>query len=242
MLLFDTLVAAHIVTGTVGLISLWVPIAGRKGGSVHKSWGKVFAWSLLLTGTFAIGISLCSLWAPLETHPFADDAALVRAVFGWMMLYLATMTINLTRYGRLCVQNRRQHRSNLTVSNLFWQFATFATALNCAIQGWLVNQPLLMGMSIVGMAAGILNTRFILRSKPPVNEWLIQHSRGLVGAGISVYTAFLAFGAVNYMPQLAFSPVVWATPCVLGIAYLLYHQVRIMRARGQLRRTAAATA
>jgi len=240
-LLFKWLVAAHIVTGTVGLICLWVPIMGRKGGPVHKSWGRVFANALLLTGAFAVGISLCTLLAPLQTHPFWDDAALVRAVFGWMMLYLAAMTINLANYGRLCIRNRHNHPQNRTALNLFLQAATFITALNCAIQGWRVGQPLLVGMSIVGLAAGVLNTHFILRQSPAPNEWLIQHTRGLVGAGISVYTAFLAFGAVNLMPQFAFSPVLWATPCALGVTYLLYHQFRIRRAAAG-RVTAAAAA
>lgn len=236
--LFHWLVIAHIVTGTVGLITLWVPIIGRKGSVNHKLWGKVFAWSLLLTGSFAVGISVCTLTYPLETHPFWEDAALVRGVFGWMMLYLAVLTINLSRYGRLCVQNRANHSANRTPGNLAWQAATFLTAVNCAAQGLSLSQPLLVGMAIVGVAAGILNTRFILRKQPPMNEWLVQHSRGLVGAGISVYTAFLAFGAVNYMPALAFSPAVWATPCILGVTYLIYHQGLIMLARRRMARRA----
>ncbi|MEN1727671.1 MAG: hypothetical protein AAGJ52_04450 [Pseudomonadota bacterium] len=232
--LFEWLIVAHIVTGTVGLISLWVPIIGRKGGKIHKRWGQVFTQALLWTGSFAVGISFCTLIAPIETHQFWDDAALIRAVFGWMMLYLAIMTIALSHYGLQCIRNRQDHAKNRTPLNLFLQLATFVTALNCAVQGWLVNQPLLVGMSIVGLAAGVLNTHFILRSTPPPQEWLIQHSRGLVGAGISVYTAFLAFGAVNAMPQLAFSPIVWATPCTLGVIYLLYHQFKIIRSRRRL--------
>jgi hypothetical protein len=62
---------------------------------------------------------------------------------------------------------------------------------------------------------------------------MIQHSRGVVGAGISVYTAFLAFGAVNLLPAIALHPVLWAIPCTLGIAYLLYHQFRITRLRNR---------
>ena len=231
VLLFKWLVYAHVATGTVGLITLWVPIAARKGTARHVDWGKVFYWALLATGTFAVGISTVTLIAPLETHPFWDDAAMVRGVFGWMMLYLAVLTINLTRYGRLCVQNKRDHAANKTVANLAGQAAMFAAAANCALQGYWLEQYLLVGMSSIGLIAGVLNTHFILRSNPPLNEWLIQHSRGLVGAGISVYTAFLAFGAVNLLPAFAFNPVLWATPCTLGVAYLLYHQYRITVAR-----------
>ncbi len=229
--LFHKLVVAHIATGTAGLITLWVPIIGRKGSETHKMWGKVFCYALLATGSIAIFIALCTLIAPLQTHPFFKDAALVRGIFGWMMLYLAIMTITLAWYGLLCIRNRRDHARNKTATNLTLQALMFAAALNCLIQGVLIEQYLMVGISIVGLAAGALNTRFILTPDPPAQEWLIQHSRGVVGAGISVYTAFLAFGAVNLLPAVALNPVLWAIPCTLGVAYLLYHQYRITRMR-----------
>ena len=229
--LFDALVIAHIVTGSVGLICVWVPIVGKKGGAAHKRWGKVFAYSMLITGTIAIGISLCTLHSPLATHTFSDDAVMVRGVFGWMMLYLASMTIMLAWYGLLCIRNKRDHAANRNAVNFILQAVTFATAANCAYHGVKLDNGLMIGISIVGLAAAILNTRFILQSKPPLNEWLIQHTRGAVGAGISVYTAFLAFGAVNLLPAYAFNPVVWATPTVLGVSLLLYHQFRIVNQR-----------
>jgi len=227
MLLFDVLVAAHIITGTVGLIALWVPVVARKGSARHRAWGQLFSHALLVTGVIAVGISLCTLYAPLETHPFSDDARHVRAVFGWMMLYLSVLTVMLVSYGRWCVRNRNAHQRNRTPMNFMLQGLTLVTAVNCAWQGWLVGEPLLPAMAIVGIAAAVLNTRYILSNEPEQKAWLIHHSRGLVGAGISVYTAFLAFGAVNTMPALAFSPLVWATPTVLGVTYLLYHQFRL---------------
>ncbi len=232
--LFEWLVAAHIVTGTVGLVCMWVPIVGKKGSETHKRWGKVFAYSMLATGTIAIGISLCTLHSPLETHTFEDDAALVRGVFGWMMLYLATMTIMLAWYGLLCIRNKRSHAHNRTPANFLLQAATFITAANCAYHGVLLKNGLMIGISTVGLTAAVLNTWFILRSDPPLNEWLIQHTRGLVGAGISVYTAFLAFGAVNLLPAYAFNPFVWATPTVFGVSLLLYHQWRITSQRRRI--------
>ena len=234
--LFESLVIAHIVTGSVGLIAVWVPIVGRKGSKNHKRWGKVFAYSMLITGTLAVGISLCTLHSPLETHTFSDDAEMVRGVFGWMMLYLATMTIMLAWYGLLCVRNKQRHEANRNPVNFVLQGITFVTAANCTYQGVILNNGLMIGISVVGLTAAVLNTRFILQTSPPLNEWLIQHTRGAVGAGISVYTAFLAFGAVNLLPAYAFNPFVWATPTVLGISLLLYHQFRVVSLR---RRVAA---
>lgn len=234
MVLFHTLVALHIVTGTVGLVTLWIPIVGRKGGAVHKRWGLVFARALYATGTIAIGISLTTLARPLETHAFWDDAALIRGIFGWMMLYLATLTIQLSHYGLLCVRNRRNHAANREPLNVFLQCATLAAALNCAWHGVQLGQPLMIGISVVGTASALLNLRFIYTAEPPLNEWLVQHTRGLVGAGISVYTAFFAFGAVNLLPAIALHPALWATPCTLGVTLLLYHQGRIVLQRRRL--------
>lgn len=231
MLLFKTLVALHIVSGTIGLITMWVPVIGQKGGDTHKRWGKVFAHALLYTGVIAIGISLVTLRYPLETHPFSDDEALVRGLFGWMMLYLATLTIMLSRYGLWCIENRRNHAQNKNALNIALQLATFVTAANCAWQGYQLSQPLMMGIATVGLLAAVLNIRFIFQQDPPLNEWLIQHTRGLVGAGISVYTAFFAFGAVNLMPALAFNPILWATPTTLGVSLLLYYQFKIFMQR-----------
>ena len=236
--LFEIFVAMHIATGTVGLIAMWVPVVGKKGSQTHRKWGKVFAYTMLATGTIAIGISLCTLHSPLETHPFWDDAEQIRGVFGWMMLYLATMTIMLAWYGLLCIRNKRHHERNRNPVNLALQFVTFLLALNCAIRGYALEQPLMIGIAVVGLAAAILNTRFILTKSPPLNEWLIQHTRGLVGAGISVYTAFLAFGAVNLLPAYALNPYVWAMPTVLGVSLLLYHQAKITVARRRVRAAA----
>jgi len=234
---FNTLIAIHIVSGTIGLITMWVPVIGRKGSQNHKRWGRIFAHSLLVTGIVAIGISLVTLRYPLETHPFSDDVAMIRGMFGWMMLYLATLTIMLSRYGMWCVRNKRNHAGNRTSLNLALQAATFLTAANCAWQGYQINQPLMMGIAVIGLLAAVLNTRFIFQKDPPLNEWLIQHTRGLVGAGISVYTAFFAFGAVNLMPKLAFNPILWSTPCTLGVALLLYHQFKIYLQRRRLHQT-----
>jgi hypothetical protein len=70
---------------------------------------------MLATGALACAMSLLTLAAPMATHPHLVgklDAAFIQGVFGWMMLYMGILTINLAWYGWQCVLNRRQHEAN----------------------------------------------------------------------------------------------------------------------------------
>lgn len=231
--LFHLFVTAHIVTGAVGLIAFWGPIVAKKGGLTHCRSGQVFTACMLLTGGAAIGISVCTLIDPMGTHPqlvshpVFQDSALVSAIFGWMMLGLAILTINLAWYGWLCNRNRRDHAANLEWRNLTLQAATFIAATNCAWQGYLIGQPLMLGMSFIGWATVATNLHFLYKPKRAANDWLKEHIKALVGAGISVYTAFFAFGAVRTFPELALHPLVWAIPLVVGLTLIVYHQRKV---------------
>ncbi len=227
---FHAVVSAHIITGAIGLLAFWVPIFARKGGVNHKRWGKVFTWSMLATGTIAIGISGLTIQDPVGTHPHLDfEPALIQGRFGWMMLYLAILTINLAWYGWSCIQGRRDHGVNRRPLNLILQAAVTVTAANCAWHGVILEQLLMVGISFVGFATAATNLWFIYKPRRGPQDWLKEHLKGLVGAGISVYTAFFAFGAVRLMPELALNPGLWAVPLVTGLAIILYHWRRIGR-------------
>ena len=184
---------------------------------------------MLMTGSVAIAISTCTIVAPLETHPHLQDLGLVRGIFGWMMLYLAILTINLAWYGWLCVLNRTRYAANREWRNLALQGLVTLAAANCAFQGWLIGQPLMLGISIVGFATAATNLRYLYKARPARNEWLFEHLKGLVGAGISVYTAFFAFGAVRIMPQLALNPLLWAVPLTTGLGIIIYYKIDLAR-------------
>ena len=220
---FEILVVGHIITGTVGLVAFWVPVISKKGGVNHRRFGRIFVNSMLLTGTIASGIATCTLIDPVGTHPHLEDTAMVSGIFGWMMLYLAILTVNLAWYGKLCIDNKRRHLSNRAWHNVALQVLLTAAAFNCAIQGILIDQPLMIGMSIIGFATAATNTVFMFKNDPAPKTWLKEHIKGLVGAGISVYTAFFAFGAVRLMPELALSPMLWSVPLVTGLAIIIYH-------------------
>ena len=235
--IFHTLVAAHIATGATGAIAFWVPVIGRKGGVNHRRWGRVFTVAMLITGTLAICLSLMTINDPLSTHPHLAgrfEASFLRGIFGWMMLHMGVLTINLAWYGWLCVKNGRRREKSREWRNLALQPLLALAALNCALQGFIIDQPLMMAISLVGLATAGTNLWFLYKPAPGPMDWLKEHVKALVGAGISVYTAFMAFGSVRILPELALNPLMWAIPLVTGISIILWHWRKIglqLRAR-----------
>lgn len=236
--LFHALVAAHIVTGATGAIAFWVPVVGRKGGVNHRKWGKVFCVALLATGGLALCMATLTLLDPIGTHPHLEgrfDTGFIRGMFGWMMLHTAILTINLTWYGWLLVRNRSRQELNRTPLNLALQPLVILAAIACAVDGWIIGQPLMMGIAVVGVATGLTNLWFLAKPRPTREDWLKEHVKALVGAGISVYTAFLAFGSVRVFPELALHPGMWSVPLIVGLAIIIWHRLAIDRA-ARLRR------
>jgi hypothetical protein len=229
VLAFDGFVILHIIAGSLGLVAFWIPILARKGGTLHRQWGSLFTWTMLITGIAAIGISASTLIDPLATHPHLTDAEWTRGIFGWMMLGLAVLTLNLAWYGRSVLQHRNDHRRNLDWPNLALQALLLLASVNCAIQAWRIGQPIMLGMPAIGLATVASNLQFMLKREPGQLDWLKEHIKALVGTGISVYTAFFAFGAVRTIPTLALHPGLWSIPLIVGLALIIHHQRKVSR-------------
>lgn len=226
----------HIVCGAIGLVAFWVPVIARKGGVAHRRVGQVFAVTMLVAGSAAFGMTLATLRDPLATHPhlvghptFGDPVAL-RLVFGWMMLGLSVLTVNLAWYGWQCARHRRERELDRGWINLTLQVLLVLASLMCIWQAFDHRQPLLLGMPAIGLATVATNLYYLYKPRVGPMDWQKEHLKALVGAGISVYTAFLAFGAVRTFPELALHPGLWAIPLVIGLTIILYQWRKLDRA------------
>lgn len=236
---FVLLIAAHILTGATGALTFWIPILGKKGGAQHKSWGRIFTISLLATGSFACCMSVLTLIGPYETHPHLVgqfDAAFIRGIFGHMMLHLGVLTINLAWYGWQCVLCRNDRSAMRHWINLSLQPALILAAANCAIEGYLLDQFLMIAISFIGFATAGTNLFYMYRPTVKPHSWMKEHLKALVGAGISVYTAFMAFGSLRIMPSLALNPIMWAIPLTIGVSIIIYHWMRLDGTISQIKR------
>lgn len=225
---FHAFLLVHVTTGAVGLVLFWVPVVGRKGGAAHRTYGRAFSYLMLVTASMAIGMATCTILNPVATHPTLPQApAWIEGIFGWMMLYLAILTISLVWHGLVTVRNKRNHPANRRWPNVALNGLVIVAALYCAFRGWLIGEVLMMGIAIVGVASGITNLWFVFNEAPARLTYQLEHVKAAVGAGISVYTAFMAFGFVRFLPSHALNPKMWSIPLIVGLALIIYHQTRI---------------
>ena len=126
------------------------------------------------------------------------------------------------------MRNKRDHKKNGAWHNLMLQVLLTATSTNCFIRGADLHQPIMMGIAFIGFATVATNLWFIYQKPSSPKARIKEHIKSLVGVGISVYTAFFAFGAVRLLPEIALTPGLWAIPLVTGLILIIYHQRAVM--------------
>ncbi len=233
--IFKLIVAAHVGAGVTALTTFWVAVMARKGGAVHRRWGRLFTSSVYVAATLALAMGSLSVIAPLANHPRLTDAALYRGLFGWMMIYLALLTISMTRYGLQMIANQRDHDANRHWTMILLQAAVLVACVNCAVHGVMLRQPLMIGISAIGLGTTLTYLWYILRPAPSVRAWLPEHLKAMVATGISAYTAFLSVGLIELFPEHAFNPAIWVLPTIVGVAIIIVQLRRVgaLGKRGQ---------
>lgn len=248
MALFEALVVAHVITGTVGLVAFWGPIVTRKGAANHRKWGKAACYGFLGAGTLAIAMALLSLYGPEQRIPSVTDRELFAGLFGWMMLYLGALTIGFVDYGLAVI---RHARDRTALRRLRYQSVMAVVAISGVWCGWFgikVGHPLMVLVAVVGVVAIVIQQRYIWRKvgrpnapdpMPPgrrTNEYVGEHFRALIGMGICAYTAFMSVGLIRMVPEQVFNPAIWAGPSVIGVGLIIGFT---MKARRPVRGTAS---
>jgi hypothetical protein len=227
MTLFHALVLLHVATGAVGLTAFWGPIVTKKGAKLHRKWGKAACYGFLGAGVLAIAMAFLSLYGPEHRHPEIIDRTLFDGLFGWMMLYLGTLTIGFVDYGLGVVKHSRNRRALRSPRYQAVIAAVIVTGAWCGYFGWLVAHPLMMLVAFIGIAAMLIQQRYIWReSDPPRGTHIGEHFRALIGMGISAYTAFLSVGLIRLVPEHVFNPAIWAGPSVIGVSLILWFTVK----------------
>jgi len=232
MHLFELLVIAHVIAGTVGLGAFWVPIFARKGAGNHRRWGRIACHGFIVAGALAVAMALLSLFGSEERLPSVTDRALFDGLFGWMMLYLGLLTIGFADYGLAVVRHGRARKNLRSLRYQSVIALVVVSALNCGIYGASIGNALMIAVAALGVAAMGMQQLFIWRPRAPSpTAYVSEHFRALIGMGISAYTAFMAVGLIRWVPEQVFNPLVWAGPSVIGVGLIIWFTLRSNRRR-----------
>lgn len=220
--LFTLILAVHVGAGLAALSSFWAAVLTRKGGAAHRRWGAVFTTAIYTACFMALGMGLLSLRWPLAMHRGLTDAVLYRGLLGWMMIYLALLTMSMTRYGLKMIANKRDHAANRHWSMVGLQIAVLVSGINCFVQGLWLAQPLMIGVALIGFGTTGTYLWYMFRKSPGRGDYIPEHLKAMVATGIAAYTAFLSVGLVEMFPDHAFNPAIWAIPGTIGMGIIIY--------------------
>ncbi len=229
MHLFESIVVLHVIAGTIGLISFWVPIAVRKGGLPHRKWGRLACRAFLGAGTLAIAMALLSLYGPEQRLPMIKDRVLFNGLFGWMMLYLGMLTIGFAHYGQAVVRHRADRAALRRWPHQLVFALVVILAINCGVYGLSTGQPLMALVALIGLIAVATQMAYIWRPRASPGSHVPEHFRALLGMGISAYTAFLSVGMIRLVPDHVFNPLVWAVPSIVGVGLIIRYTLTAQR-------------
>jgi hypothetical protein len=224
----------HIAVAFTGIAAFWVPVFARKGGSLHRFFGEVFAWCAYLVNGSALVVTVLRLLQMITgTASMAEDpeAGGLTVFLG----YLAIVTLACIRQAVRVIETRDDPRALRTP---FHEALAMASMLGSVVVAavalifWSRLSILFLLLSPVGLFWGGHVLRYM--RKPPAHPraWLFEHMTAMLGAGVAFHTAFAVFGLgrlFGLAPQggLWFLP--WIVPAAIGVPVMVLWNIAYRR-------------
>lgn len=208
---YKLLVAAHVLAGTVALITFWMAALLRKGSNAHRRTGQVYL--LAMCGIVASG-------APMAVMRLLDGHPVTAAFLGYLVVITATGMWGAWR----AVRDRTSVQRYTGPVHVSLAVLSLASGVAVFALGARVGSPLLMGFSLVGVVAGlgVIGKRLRrdrLAARP--RWWMTEHYTAMLGNGIATHIAFLGIGLPRLLPSVdgtALHYAAWFAP--IGVAVI----------------------
>lgn len=203
----NTLLVIHIVTGSIALGTMIVPLVARKGGRAHRRAGWIFVAGMAFASVTAFVMSVSRL--------FTDPTPAGRA-FALLLFYLSIVTGATVSAGVRVVRSKYRR----TPGRNWWDIGMAGTlagsGVAAAIYGVAMRQPLFIGFSLVGVLNGSAGVRYWLREPCSRTHWWYAHMGNMLGGCIAAITAFLVTNA-RTLGLPGDSIVLWLGPTAVGV-------------------------
>ncbi|REL25560.1 hypothetical protein DXX93_02685 [Thalassotalea euphylliae] len=225
--IYSVLLFIHVAIGTVSLITFWLPVISQKGGKLHKKSGKWFEYGMLAVAVTGIAITVMTLADPIaikDPQAKLSGEEVTKLIwwtemFAWFLLMLSLLVWNSTRHSILVLKCRDNRQILRQWPHLLPIIAMALISPYVGYLGTKYNFVLLQVFSVLCLANVYQLLRYTFKPNLQPREWLIQHLRHIIGAGIGAYTAFFAFGGRQLLASVVsgqWQIVFWVLPGVIG--------------------------
>ena len=193
------LIYLHAFFGGLALVSGLVPVISKKGAKNHKSFGRIFFFSLLLSSLLGLLITL------LPSHK--NTFLLVIGIFTLYLLISGYRALSYRKSSSLILDK---------VISTVMVFVGIAMILYPIIL--LGNFKIVLSLfGVIGIAFATRDLIFFRDKQKLIKSRLRLHIGKISGAYIAAITAFLV---VN---QMFTGLISWIGPSVLGTIFIIYH-------------------
>lgn len=197
-------IQSHIAAGFVALTAFWVPLFVRKGGNVHRRFGKLYYYCGCYVAITAVISSAWALAAPDSYYGSNEgrNSESDQLQFLWAILFFLGLSIFTDlRLGVRLIQTKD------TPDRLGSPFQKSLRVITGLAALWLIAYGVWQFRATEGQryiicivvgCIGAISTpsklKFLANPSPTPRQWLYKHIYAMIGCGIGLHIAFLLFG------------------------------------------------
>ena len=198
------LIYIHAAFGGVALLSGTVAMIAPKGKNIHKKAGKVFYYTMLVTGISALIVSMI----PGNVSPFLF-------IVGVFSTYFVISGYRALSYKRLKDPDKLRKDKMLAFTMLLTGISMLGYAVYLFVSG---NQAgwIMIAFGLVALNTARIDFKALKDIKTLRKKWLAMHINKIMGGYIAAFTAFIVVNNVMH-PLLN-----WLLPGAIGAVYITY--------------------
>jgi hypothetical protein len=219
---YELLASAHVVAGTIALVTFWTAGLSRKGSRPHVFAGRGYLIAMAL---------LLALAVPLTVSQIISGRA-----FGWFLAFLLVLTVTSCWTSWRAIRDKASFARYTGTAHRALGVLNLGSGLAMLGYGLSLGQPLFMGFSLVGVFAGIGMLRMRRRGPVDARWWLREHLGGMTGNAIATHISFFSIGLPRLFPDLSgplLQNLAWFGPLVIGFTVQALVLRRWKRAGGK---------
>ena len=231
--IYRLVLGLHVVVASVALAAFWGAAATRKGGALHRRFGRLFVRGMGFAAASGAGLAALALWDPLaarppgpELHPdaYGEYARIVREISA-SLLEVGGVTGAFLWLGARALRRSRVPGSAAPGWDVAAACAWTGLGAAMLLLGLLAELPFFEGRgAVLSLVGGLQLWRVLRRGRAP-GAWLVQHLIGMGGAGAVAHGAL----AVNVARRFSDDPGLYfgaALPVVLLFALGIWQAAR----------------